>query len=491
MRVLKTFAGVFFILLLISPTLPQAVDDIPIEIIRLSDRVLILKEDVMNNNITAIASQKGLVVVDTSGLPSTARKIRRLIEKEFNRKDFAYVINTHYHWDHSWGNQVFPEAKIIGHTECTPPMRTASEMIPLRIQNSNRAIEEQKNRLAQTDAHSKEAEGIRRSINRMERLVRDYSEDLIIMPPHITFNDRMTLDLGDLTLKMYFFGRAHSGADIFIHIPEEGVLLTGDIFIDRRWLPLFAGLPDLDIPKWIEVLSAVLDGEEKLSDVIPGHMDLWTPEKLDLWRDYIVGLWEGLKKAKAEGVSFEDAAARLPLDVKYYYLRENGHTDSRIQNFHRNNLEAFWSQLVESAARIVAEALSSQGMEAGIQKFDELKSNKDRYFFNERQFNNAGYQLLGSGRIDEAVAIFKMNVELYPESWNVYDSLAEAYAAKGETALAIQYYQKSLEINPDNQNAKDKLERLKKDGRQAEKEEPNTEERLRFSQLICFPSLIA
>jgi len=54
-------------------------------------------------------------------------------------------------------------------------------------------------------------------------------------------------------------------------------------------------------------------------------------------------------------------------------------------------------------------------------------------------------------------------LKLFPESWNVYDSLAEAYAVKGDTGLAIQYYERSLELNPDNQNAKDRLKKLKKD----------------------------
>jgi len=440
-----------------------AEEEIPVEVVRLSDRVLVLKEDVMSNNITAISSKKGIIVVDNSGFPSTARKMRRIIEKEFNRSDFAFVINTHFHWDHAWGNQAFPEAVIIGHADCPAMMDRDKEYIITRIEYMKKRLEEQKSKLGQAGPDSKEADQIRRSIRQTERDIKDHSEGFVITPPQVTFNDRMTWDLGDLTLKMYFFGRAHSGTDIFIHIPEEGVLLTGDIFLDRRWLPLFAGQPELDIPKWIEVLNTVLDGQDKLTQVIPGHLDLWTPEKLDLWRDYIVDLWSGLQKARAEGQGYEDAAARLPLGEKYYYLRENGHTDTRIQEFHRANLEAFWSQLVESAAQLVREALRAGGREAGTRKFEELKADKGRYFFNERQFNSAGYVLLNSGKMDEALALFKMNVELFPKSWNVYDSLAEAYAAKGERELAIQFYEKSLELNPDNQNAKDQLKNLRQE----------------------------
>jgi CubicO group peptidase (beta-lactamase class C family)/glyoxylase-like metal-dependent hydrolase (beta-lactamase superfamily II) len=459
-RIFGLFVALFFFA---SIALPQAEDEIPVEIVRLSDRVLVLKEDVMNNNITAIASKKGLVIVDNSGFPGTARKMRGIIEREFKRTDFAFVINTHFHWDHAWGNQAFPEAMIIGHADCPAFMARDREYVVTRVQYFRQRLEEQKAKLGQADPNSAEAQNIRRSIGQTERDIREHSEGFVITPPQITFNDRMTWDLGDLTLKMYFFGRAHSGTDIFIHIPEEGILLTGDIFLDRRWLPLFAGEPELDIPKWIEVLHTVLDGPDKLTQVIPGHLDLWTPEKLDLWRDYIVDLWGGLQKARAEGLAFEAAAARLPLGERFNYLRENGHSDARIQEFHRGNLEAFWSQLVESAARLVQEAITASGTEAGLKKFAGLRSYKESYYFNERQFNLAGYSFLNSGRIDEAIAVFKMNVELFPGSWNVYDSLAEAYADKGETQLAIRNYERSIELNPDNQNAKDQLKSLKKD----------------------------
>ena len=458
--VMSSFIFVLFSLLQ-AAEIPQAEEEIPIEVVRLSERVLVLKEDVMGNNVTAIASKKGLIVVDNSGFPSTARKMRGLIEREFKRADFAFVINTHFHWDHAWGNQAFPEAAIIGHADCPAMMERDKEYAAIRVQNMSQRLGEQKAKLGQADPNSEEADGIRRSIKLVERDIKDHSEGFVITPPQVTFNDRMIWDLGDLTLKMYFFGRAHSGTDIFIHIPEEGILLTGDIFLDRRWLPLFAGEPELDIAKWIEVLHTVLDGPDKLIQVIPGHLDLWTPEKLDLWRDYIVDLWSGLQNARAEGLGFEAASARLPLGEKYDYLKENGHSDARIQEFHRGNLEAFWSQLVESAARLVQEAATAGGTEAGLKKFAELKSQKDRYYFNERQFNLAGYGFLNSGRVEEAVALFKMNVELFPESWNVYDSLAEAYAVKGETQLAIKNYDKSLQFNPDNQNAKDRLKKLR------------------------------
>ena len=69
---------------------------------------------------------------------------------------------------------------------------------------------------------------------------------------------------------------------------------------------------------------------------------------------------------------------------------------------------------------------------------------------------------MARGKLKEAIAIFELNVEAYPRSWNVYDSLAEAYMNDGRTDLAVKMYEKSLELNPQNSNAVDMLKRLKK-----------------------------
>lgn len=79
----------------------------------------------------------------------------------------------------------------------------------------------------------------------------------------------------------------------------------------------------------------------------------------------------------------------------------------------------------------------------------------------EQSINTAAYNLMQSGKVKEAIDLFKMNVQLYPESWNVYDSLGEGYANAGENALAIQNYEKSLQLNPQNDTAKAALAKLK------------------------------
>jgi len=80
--------------------------------------------------------------------------------------------------------------------------------------------------------------------------------------------------------------------------------------------------------------------------------------------------------------------------------------------------------------------------------------------FTESQMNGLGYRYLGRGQVKEAITIFLLNVEAYPESFNVYDSYAEALMADHQYELAIREYSRSVELNPANDNGRKKLKEL-------------------------------
>ncbi|NNG26352.1 MAG: DUF2911 domain-containing protein [Ignavibacteriaceae bacterium] len=84
---------------------------------------------------------------------------------------------------------------------------------------------------------------------------------------------------------------------------------------------------------------------------------------------------------------------------------------------------------------------------------DEANQLKEEAFVDatENDINTLGYQFLFAGKMDEAIEIFKKNIEMNPDSWNVYDSLGEGFMNKGENESAIKYYSKALEIAPENQ----------------------------------------
>ncbi len=108
--------------------------------------------------------------------------------------------------------------------------------------------------------------------------------------------------------------------------------------------------------------------------------------------------------------------------------------------------------------------LIEKGVEAAIARYRELEKNQPKdYIFREVELNRLGYYLLqNKKRVDDAIAIFKLNVEVYPKYANGYDSFAEGYMVKGENDMPVINYAKSLELNPKNMNAVEMLNKLMK-----------------------------
>jgi len=110
---------------------------------------------------------------------------------------------------------------------------------------------------------------------------------------------------------------------------------------------------------------------------------------------------------------------------------------------------------------LIAKTAAEKDVQAAIKQYRDLKaSGSKEHNFGEDQLNSAGYSLLRAGKAKDAVEIFKLNVEMFPEGFNTYDSLGEAYEAAGDKELAIKNYKRSVELNPKNTNAAAAIARL-------------------------------
>jgi beta-lactamase regulating signal transducer with metallopeptidase domain len=115
-----------------------------------------------------------------------------------------------------------------------------------------------------------------------------------------------------------------------------------------------------------------------------------------------------------------------------------------------------------SAACKVATVMKKKGVDAGVKTFYKMKqTDASKYVFDEKQFNAAGYVFLYNEKVKEAITIFKLNVEQYPDSWNVYDSLGEAYMAAGKYDAALANYETALKMNPESESSQHALQELK------------------------------
>jgi uncharacterized membrane protein len=114
-----------------------------------------------------------------------------------------------------------------------------------------------------------------------------------------------------------------------------------------------------------------------------------------------------------------------------------------------------------SIADTLSATIASSGVDAAEKQYHDLKAaGSAAYNFDESELNNLGYDLIRVKKLKEAIRIFQLNVEAYPQSGNVYDSLGEAYMDEGNKALAVANYQRSLQLNPKNGGAAVMLRKL-------------------------------
>jgi D-alanyl-D-alanine-carboxypeptidase/D-alanyl-D-alanine-endopeptidase len=104
--------------------------------------------------------------------------------------------------------------------------------------------------------------------------------------------------------------------------------------------------------------------------------------------------------------------------------------------------------------------LNKKGYNRAPEVVAELKKRDPKFVLNENELNNWAYKLSGKGKKDKALEIFKLNVNLYPQSYNTYDSLAELYEGIGDKELAIKNYKRSVELNPNNTHGIERLKQL-------------------------------
>ena len=114
-----------------------------------------------------------------------------------------------------------------------------------------------------------------------------------------------------------------------------------------------------------------------------------------------------------------------------------------------------------SIAETLSATIASSGIDAAEKQYHDLKAAASpSYNFEEGELNALGYRLIAARKFKQAIRIFQLNIEAYPQSSNVYDSLGEAYLDDGNNPQAIANYKKSLELNPKNRGAASVLARL-------------------------------
>ena len=216
-------------------------------------------------NAGIIIGDDSVLVIDSLRVPSFARDLIQDV-KTITEKPIGFVIDTHSHWDHSWGNEEFPEATIIGHKNCY------AEMIDLEWNEEWR-----KKVVSSNDPWSEEGNLVN------------------ITPPNMTFETSMQLYFGGREIDLKYFGRAHTSGDIYIHLPKEKIVFTGDVAQDGG-VPYLGDCYPADWPETDNQLASL-----PIERFMSGHGPIGDHNALVEAKDFIHTLVDSLKHAIADG----------------------------------------------------------------------------------------------------------------------------------------------------------------------------------------------
>jgi glyoxylase-like metal-dependent hydrolase (beta-lactamase superfamily II) len=214
------------------------------------------------------------------------KKIMGQIEKEFGRKDFLYIINTHGDYDHCSGNQIFPDARIIGQEMCPGYMKHFPANTPQAIRRLRQDISDMKKNLKNKETDIQDLTVLREKTEACTLMLESIENDYRVTPPSVTFKDSLSLKLDDLTVRMFYCGKAHTDNDIMIYIPEEKLVFTGDLFNSKYNFGFSVNKTD-DAPRLINLMNKILRDPSGLEYVIRGHGEYLSGKDFASLRDLL------------------------------------------------------------------------------------------------------------------------------------------------------------------------------------------------------------
>jgi len=320
-----------------------------VDIQRLSDRVLVAHLPALgHNNVVAIAGKKGLALVDTERSPFVMGILKKEIERQFGRTDWAYVIDTHAHDTHPGGNALFKGIPIVGHQTIVADMKAYWVDAMAKPEWHTQRVKGIRQRADQVQKQAQEsgmdAAALRQQAAFWDDLENEAARGFEVATPTVTFTDELEIDLGDLSLLVLHAGGTHSAADVLVYVPEEKLVVSGGV-CSPNFPDLVYGtnLPGLN--RVITVLDRVL--EAGVENVVPGHAGTMGRQDLEKRRNYERDLLAGLVDARRKGQSLEQVRATLALDQAFPYVSGMKSYKGTAQDQHGANIAAVWRLLAQ------------------------------------------------------------------------------------------------------------------------------------------------
>jgi cyclase len=275
----------------------------------------------VNSNAAVILTNDGVVVVDSHSKPSAAHVLYNEI-RGLTKNPVRKIINTHFHWDHWQGNQVyaaeFPGLEVIT-SERTKENLTRADAgvggVPF-IEKQLAALPKEIDKLKDdiTKATSPEQKSrLEANLQQAEAYLAELKSLKPTLPTR-TVGNTMTLNEHGREIQLLLLGRGHTDGDVYVYLPKEKVVVTGDAVVD--WMPfLNDGYPE----EWVQTLTAL----ERIdfTQMILGHGEVTTKEHLTFFKGYLTDLIASVKKAAADGGTLEELKKTIPDQLAPQYER--------------------------------------------------------------------------------------------------------------------------------------------------------------------------
>ena len=258
------------------------------------------------SNALVIINEDDVVVVDSHITADAGRALLQSI-RQMTDKPISYLINSHFHFDHAHGNQIFAgNTDIIGH-EYTRAALMDDPLAGATYQTIGSPAA-QSEILAVLDAQIAAGEGDPAFLQAQRAMLQRHIEalsEVIPTPPNITLSDTMTLRQGSREIRLIHPGRGHTGGDVIVYLPAERIVFTGDL--------LYPGAPYLgdgfadEFPATLEVVKAL-----DVDVIAGGHGGLMRDKTgIELSQTYIKAYWNQVADAFEKGLPASEAAAQV------------------------------------------------------------------------------------------------------------------------------------------------------------------------------------
>jgi cyclase len=312
-----------------------------------------------NCNAAIFVRSKDIVVVDTHSKPSAAASLIAQMKRQVSPKPVRYVINTHFHWDHTQGNRAYTSTG--GKVDFVASAATKQLMMDLSVARAKASVEgvpKQIDALHDQAAHAASPAELYflldqiRQLDAYQKELKNYEPEL----PTITFDKSYVLQDPAFDLHIDFHGHAHTAGDVVVYCPQARAIATGDVILGS--LPFIAdGFPRT----WPGTIDSI--GGADFNRIIPGHDDLQTGRTVMLnLRNYIEELTGKVEQGRKAGLTVAEMQQRI--------------TVASLRSFQSDGYEGYVTRMIKQSQSPYAKL---DPLQVGVnQNIAEVYANLDR-----------------------------------------------------------------------------------------------------------------